>query len=270
MYRSRISSFIGLGLPSDAPALMLFVGILSLLTASAATAEEGTCSLAELDGDSTGARQLGYDAVVAVARREEWACTGVVVSADRVLTAAHCLPATHILVGDDIRQPRDIVSVSDTVRHPEADVAVLILAEELQNISPVEVRHSVDNTMPSVLLRHVGFGSRDPQGRLGFGRKKIVDLPLSRWGCHPSEAEFRGCDPRHEMVIGAAGGLDTCTGDSGGPLLELATIDGTCSWRIVGLTSRAAAFARVACGHGGIYVRMERIQEWLSEVIEPG
>ncbi len=65
------------------------------------------------------------------------------------------------------------------------------------------------------------------------------------------------------------GGVDTCRGDSGGPLMELIG-DGVgerrvCRWRVVGVTSRPVASARVVCGHGGIYTRVDRVRPWIDE-----
>jgi secreted trypsin-like serine protease len=65
------------------------------------------------------------------------------------------------------------------------------------------------------------------------------------------------------MVLVSPHGEDTCDGDSGGPVFEW---DGT-DWRIVAVTSRPIACARRRCGDGGVYVRVDRIERWLSGVV---
>ena len=58
-------------------------------------------------------------------------------------------------------------------------------------------------------------------------------------------------------------GKDTCSGDSGGPFY---VTDGKSGWLLAGATSRSTKSAMATCGDGGIYVRLDRYREWISDV----
>jgi uncharacterized protein (TIGR03382 family) len=55
-------------------------------------------------------------------------------------------------------------------------------------------------------------------------------------------------------------GIDTCPGDSGGPLY-LTTRHGVF---LAGVTSRSYADASVACSEGGIYGRPDKVLDWIE------
>ena len=65
--------------------------------------------------------------------------------------------------------------------------------------------------------------------------------------------------PAGELGAGGAG-VDTCPGDSGGPLY-LPTPFGTF---VAGLTARAYANAQTSCGGGGIYERPDHVIDWIE------
>jgi len=67
--------------------------------------------------------------------------------------------------------------------------------------------------------------------------------------------------PRGELGAGGMG-VDTCPGDSGGPLYLL-TDYGTF---LAGVTSRSYDDAMYWCSEGGIYVRPDKITNWIEEV----
>jgi MYXO-CTERM domain-containing protein len=65
--------------------------------------------------------------------------------------------------------------------------------------------------------------------------------------------------------LGAGGmGIDTCPGDSGGPLY----IDTPFGMFVAGLTSRGYDDAMFDCSEGGLYVRPDKIVDWIEEVTQ--
>src|SRR5438874_2596884 len=76
-------------------------------------------------------------------------------------------------------------------------------------------------------------------------------------------ADMPGCNGNAKPFgeLGAGGmGIDTCPGDSGGPLYLLTDYGSL----LAGVTSRSYDNASVACGEGGIYERPDKIVEWIE------
>jgi hypothetical protein len=195
-----------------------------------------------------------YDDVVLLGRHSSgWVCSGVATSAHEVLTAAHCLPIDSVAIGDGIGQPMQRFAVHSARRDPDTrrDLAVLTLSAPL----PLKAFPGIDDGTRQVagVVRVVGFGAVDPDGRLGFGRKHTRDLMVpGSLGCDREGAQRTGCRPGLEILIENTGASDACTGDSGGPVF-VADSQSPTRWRLVAITSRAVGNARKSCGAGGIY-----------------
>lgn len=206
-------------------------------------------------------------------------CTGVMVDKRVMLTAAHCLPATFVHFTNDARRAGRRFSVVRSARHATRDVALL----ELSRSPRVRLhdRRAQDKAQPPYgIVRHVGFGAVESTGRFGFGRKRTVEAFAGGWGCPPGPAEARtGCVSGQEFVL--RGGMDTCEGDSGGPLFEVTettpyvpatperpSTPAMCRWRLLGVTSRSTSNSTVVCGQGGIYTRADKIHHWIETTIK--
>lgn len=199
----------------------------------------------------------------------QWKCTGALVDASAVLTAAHCLPITRVASTDDASQPGMVKRVKEVARpaNDRADAALLLLDRPL--VAPTAMRRGkAHDSGPQGVLRFVGFGATDSQGRGGFGHRHMVDLTATGWGCDGNRVATTGCVPGLEMVVPGSAGHDTCRGDSGGPLYELWGDGKVCGYRLVGITARRVADAVVPCGNGGIYTRVDVLDEWLTGQLE--
>jgi hypothetical protein len=212
-------------------------------------------------------------AVVAVGNEGGYQCSGVLVGSQAVLTARHCLPASRVLLGQSLREQSTEVRVVEAVPAAGSTDAALLRLVTPVSAAVAERRPASESTPPSRRLRLAGFGStRTSRGR-DFGRVHSLDIPgQATWGCDALRAQWAGCDPASELVIAQTGGRDTCDGDSGGPVFELLTHgDGTrqtCQWRLLGITSRPIASAHVRCGEGGVYTRVDTLEQWINEVLE--
>ncbi len=201
--------------------------------------------------------------VVGVGDKTGFHCSGILIRRDAILTAAHCVPATRIGIGNDVNRFVRTVAVTEAIVHPTLDVAVLRLAAEVSIVTR-EWRRRPETGVPRGVVRLVGFGVDDPRKAGGFGIKRRVDIPIEGWGCDRGRAANAGCTDGAELVVAGVAGRDTCWGDSGGPVLEASGS----TFRLLAITSRPAARAGAPCGRGGIYVRADAISDWLMTTEE--
>jgi hypothetical protein len=200
--------------------------------------------------------------VVAVGGEARFHCTGILIAPRAVLSARHCLPATRVLFGNSVDQP---LMVSRVVRANTpttgADVAVLFL----ETAATLRARkwHDASDAAPAPLGRIVGFGATDSAAARGTGVKRAARIPLDGWGCDLSRSRTAGCNPEFEMVVATPGGVDTCDGDSGGPLLERNGGE----WRLLGITSRPIASSRKRCGDGGVCTRIDKVAGFVKRAL---
>lgn len=199
----------------------------------------------------------GFADVVAIDTAAGALCTGIAVGPRTILTAAHCGPARQI-------RPRTgppIAVIARAVAPARADAAALTLATPLA-VAPRPRARGFDDPSDG-RVRVIGFGADDPSGARGAGAARWGELYVDDWRCDGARAATTGCRPGLEVIIPAIG-VDACRGDSGGPLVDWR--DG--GWRLLGLTSRGLPGAPTPCGHGGIYVHVGPLADWLDSQTE--
>ena len=213
-------------------------------------------------------------------------CGGTLVSATRVLTAAHCTrnataASIDVLANttslDSGGQRIDVVGIDD---HPQAagpgngtyryDVSVLELAAPAAPAAPLALIADAEARLwePEVDdLTVTGWGST--RAVPGAGPSPPPDYPddlqeaeVPRRLDTTCQAAYRGSGgfSAIDMLCASppSGGRDTCQGDSGGPII--APVDGPTQksdpddWRLVGVTSWGAGCADAA--YPGVYARL--------------
>jgi secreted trypsin-like serine protease len=195
-------------------------------------------------------------------------CMGTLIHPMLVLTAGHCAQRVSEVVLNtvDSRNRGEVVRVATAVKHPSArdgfDVGLLTLERPAATLPRVLARGCVvdRHLRDGVDVTLVGFGATDvwgnePSLELMQGDTRVVD--------HDCDQPSRGCResvmPGGELIAGG-GGVDSCLGDSGGPLY-LQTDEG---YHLLGVTVRASDPHDRPCGEGGIYVRVDAIVDWVE------
>lgn len=212
-----------------------------------------------------------FDDCVAVGSSFGWCGSGILVSPNVVLTAAHCFPncVRRIFIGKNVRKDGKIVEVKIAVPHPgynvftkSNDIAVLILKERVA-VTPAPIAtEAILNA--ATKLRLVGYGMTNSTGSVGYGIQQMVDVPPIPNSCLADAQRIEyGCNIGVEIVAGAPLlHRDACGGDSGGP----AYVDVNGRWYVGGTTSRKTTNSLELCGSFSAYVRSHYYLPWIREV----
>jgi uncharacterized protein (TIGR03382 family) len=106
----------------------------------------------------------------------------------------------------------------------------------------------------------VGFGAVDRNAVQYVDEMQEAETTITDFDCSDDAGCNAGAKPAGELGAGGMG-IDTCPGDSGGPLY-LKTAYGDF---LAGITSRAYADATFPCQDGGIYERPDAIVDWIED-----
>jgi len=187
-------------------------------------------------------------------------CGGTLVSATKVVTAAHCVAAEttssiRVVGGRTYLNGTDgtVSRVTDIWVHPDFtsatdgdDVAVLTL-ETAMPYTPVPY---VSATQPNLYAagttaRILGWGTTSENGRSSNQLRTATVPVVSDSGC---QSAYGSDFVQSDMVCAGylSGGTDTCQGDSGGPLIIGGVLAGITSW------GEGCAEA----GYPGVYTRL--------------
>lgn len=191
--------------------------------------------------------------VVAIMLPDEL-CTGTLVSDRVVITAAHCLeggePAGlfQVRIANDIYGAGDTYTVERYGTHPKYcgsdpnvckvdvwDFGYMVLSKPVQGVTPARplvTQEAWDEAMAvAAPVTLVGYGYNE---KMLPGIKREVEAPIVKFSASGLEFQAGGM------------GLDTCSGDSGGPAFVTLASGETL---LAGVTSRGF----VECGNGGFY-----------------
>jgi secreted trypsin-like serine protease len=196
-------------------------------------------------------------------------CGGSLVHFDLVLTAAHCVTGSQneallqkqrtVHVGGRTRgegTTRDIVDIRVHPLYDQAtgayDMALMLLDWPVENTQPVPL--NVDPILDENLLTVVGYGHTYTQGGQSSTTLQHAKVPYVQ-DCKTQYPSFRNRLQESSMFCAGGNGKDTCTGDSGGPILDE-------NQQLVGVTSWG-----IGC-HGnkpGVYASITAASDWIQQ-----
>lgn len=235
---------------------------------SAPTAEAASTRI--VGGTTTTASAYPFVMQITDASQSQF-CGGTLVSATKVVTAAHCLvdettSSVRVVGGRTYRNGTNgtVSRVSDIWIHPDYttategnDVAVLTLSTSM----PYTTASYVDSSDTGVYAagttaRIVGWGTTSSNGSSSNQLRTATVPTVSDSSCRSSySSDFIQSD----MVCAGytSGGVDTCQGDSGGPLLIGGVLAGIVSW------GEGCAQA----GFPGVYTRLTTFSDEVTEQV---
>jgi endonuclease G len=203
-------------------------------------------------------------------------CTGTLVAPTVVLTAGHCydrrgvsvLPDSVLIGTSSLGRPDEgeTIPIARGYVYPDSttteDLAVLILARP----STRPPRRIVDgwarvDLVNGAAISLVGFGAIDRSGMVYVNQLQEATTTITDVDCSESPGCRQAAQPAGELGAGGMG-VDTCPGDSGGPLY-LSTRYGAV---LAGVTARSYDNARFLCSEGGVYVRPDKVLDWIEQV----
>jgi secreted trypsin-like serine protease len=197
-------------------------------------------------------------------------CTGVLIAPTLVLTAGHCADPQldQVLIGANrLSQPSagETIDVMQQIEYPSSqstvDITLLILAQPStvppRTIASGWARADLRN---GATVELVGWGATDQNANQYPDAQQEAQTTITDFDCTTSAGCNLGARPDGELGAGGMG-VDTCPGDSGGPLY-LVTSYGAF---LAGTTSRAYDTATSYCKDGGIYERPDKILDWIEQ-----
>ncbi len=192
-----------------------------------------------------GLEEVQASAVVAVhPHHRETICTGVFVTPEVVVTAAHCVDPQdpEALAIGDWESPEDSISPLRLQLHPQLDVAVLWV-DPNERPSGAGWILPYDGVMDEswldrpVELAGVGTTEHGTVGALRFVAEPVVDLRPTTF------------------IVDGRGQTGACGGDSGGPALAH---DASGRLRVVGLLDTGDP----SCVDQDVYTRVDVLRDW--------
>ena len=262
--------------------------VLATVAATPSSAVIGGSDAAPGEFPSVAEIQFGAPGVV-------WfGCTGTLIDPTHVLSAGHCASITKnalvsspaswppqsiaVWIGSNKAGEGEEAAVSSVTIPPDYlgltdrnDLSILELAEPA-TLEPTQVAAGSERSIwdPGTLATIAGWGVTEEDAEEGPDTLQTAQVPITTDEyCESAYSDEDGWDFDSETMVCAGypeGGIDTCYGDSGGPLFA----DASGVRRVVGVTSWGNGCAQE--GYPGVYARVAdtKLRTWVESVAPDG
>ena len=223
---------------------------------------------------------------------EQSFCGGALISSDLVVTAAHCIEGSGSQVSFFVRQiaedgsprgdTRQVASIRKHEQFSESrargidyDIALIRLTEpfdigrfDLPVIQSPRSQLSEFYGQPGDCVRVIGWGSTKWDEAAGRGAQtsdKLLAADIRVWNEASCAAAYPNATTMTEKLCAGypEGKVDSCSGDSGGPLFATGGATGI---RLLGVVSYGAGCGRE--GKPGVYARLSSLLDWMRETAQ--
>ncbi|UJR25655.1 hypothetical protein I4U23_007006 [Adineta vaga] len=206
-------------------------------------------------------------------------CGGVIISPLFILTAAHCIPTHGLSVAIGITQQSNLTNKDDRIqaitkvyRHSNwnaekmhnDDLAILQLEHPLNNhlFNRICLPKQSDNLPIDSEVIAIGFGREKESSTRSSDMLRQIKLRILSPISQTCQDEYT--DPDTQLCAGleTSNKVDTCTGDSGGPLMYFSPINNR--FELVGIISFGTG-----CGHANHAVQQQKLFQKIEYLSSP-
>ncbi len=275
--------------------LLFFLVVALLLSGGQATAEEPPPPQpAVIGGTPAAVGEFPFTVSIVYADSNLFVCGGSLLSDQWVVTAAHCAinpwtgqpePAGALAVILGSLAPTSVqdgqyLYVTEVLVHPgynsafsyDHDIALLRLAgvaaidtPQIATVPPLLSSREEPFAAPGTLATVAGWGLTEAgQSNLANQLHKASVPIVPRDTCDPDPTSPTDIITENMLCAGGIAGVDTCVGDSGGPLL---VSDNEGNWLLAGITSFGPWPCAQADKHG-VYTRVAAHVPWIAQYVQ--